>query len=374
MSISLLALAANAAPAAQSYAEAVKNQKMLSSKSWIDFTSVTDVEPIVLVDSDIRHEKIMPEIMQSMLRLYTSYYLRAASLLSNLGSVEMLRRLDSLNPNRKMSDSIYSSAITEGVYNAAAGGIRAAAGSMESAYHSEEDLPPYMDYEYFAPVPSTSVSLEADSLQGQKNTDLIAGTTAKVVFKEDQTEFPVHVSFRLAPYVEDTNVIRATFAIGSQRNTPKERRHRYKSGELSFADRFFLRDIIKSHRNAMIKSKTSFYQDTLRRRSNQQATNFVKGGGSTAEISGGIIISKRTAIEVERELEGKLDDFAVRENALDKVSAMVLIVVDPDNEEMTIYRYSVREVIHLDFASIKDYNTRGPDMMDLMKSINFARR
>lgn len=377
MSLSLLAIAANAAVAAKSYNEAVQSSKLVNSKSWIDFTSVTDIEPLVLVDSDIRHEKIMEAVLQTSLKMYMSYYLRAASMLSNLKSVEMLRRLDMLSPNRKLENTVYD--LGQGAFQTVQGAAAAATGSMEQAYHlpDEEEtteVPPYLDYEYFIPVSSTSASLESDELKGLKRLDIAAGQSAKVKFSEDGTDFDVHVSFRLVPYVEDRDVILSAFAVGSKRNTAKERRHRYKSGELSFADRWFLRDIIKTHRNTMIKSKTNFYQDTLRRRSTQQVTNVMKGGQTTAEISGCIIISARTAVAIEREIGGSLDDFATRENALNQVSAMLLLVVDPDKEEVGIYRYSVREKITLDFYALKDFNEKGPDMMDLMKSINIARR
>lgn len=373
MSATLLSLAYNAANTANTYQKARNDGKLLSSKSWIDFTSVTDIEPIVLIGSDIRHEKIMTSVMQAMLKTYMSYYLRAADMLSNLESVEILKRLDVLNPNRKISDSIYSAA--EPVYNAIQGAAGDVAGSFESAYDSaESEDQPYLDFEYFVPEKTTEASLESDDLRNSKNADLVAGATATVNFKENKSEFPVTVSFRLLPYIEDNSVITQTFAVGSNRNSKQERKHRRKSGELSFSDYWFMRDIIKQHRNTMIKSKTNFYKDTLARRSKQQATNMMQGGKTTAEISGGVVISKRTAVAIEREIEGSLNDFAIRENALDKISAMILIVVDPDNEEIFIYRYSVREVIRLDFANVKDYNTRGPDMLELVKSLNVARR
>jgi len=392
MSLSLLQVAANAATVAKSYSQSVQDAKLVNSKSWIDFTSVTDIEPLVLIDSDIRHEKIMEAVQQMALKTYMSYYLRAASMLSNLKSVEMLRRLDMLNPNRKIEDSLFD--IGQPVFEAVQAASGAVGGSMEDAYHLD-NVPsvdqPYLDFEYFTPVQSshTAASLEADDkkkvpgrgmtigdeLKGMgKKVDQSTGQSAKVKFSEDGTDFDVHVNFRLATYTEDRDVIVSTFSIGSKRNTAKERKHRYKSGELTFADRYFFRDIIKTHRNTLIKSKTNFYQDTLRRRSNQQVTNVMKQGASTAEISGGIVISARTAVAIEREIGGPLSDFATRENALDKVSAMLLIVVDPDKEEVILYRYSVREVVTMDFYSLKDSNDKGPDMMDLMKSINIARR
>lgn len=73
--------------------------------SLIDYTRVTRVEPIVLVDNDVMFHDLTPEIMQSLLSTFAGYYLQAAALSLTVGRVQITRHLDKLNPRRSPLDS-----------------------------------------------------------------------------------------------------------------------------------------------------------------------------------------------------------------------------------------------------------------------------
>lgn len=75
------------------------------SDSLIDYTRVTRVEPIALVDNDVLFSDMTPEIMQSLLATFAGYYLQAAALSLTVGKVEIMRHLDKLNPKRNPLDS-----------------------------------------------------------------------------------------------------------------------------------------------------------------------------------------------------------------------------------------------------------------------------
>lgn len=73
--------------------------------SLIDYTRVTRVEPIVLVDNDVMFHDLTPEIMQSLLSTFAGYYLQAAALSLTVGKIQIMRHLDKLNPRRSPLDS-----------------------------------------------------------------------------------------------------------------------------------------------------------------------------------------------------------------------------------------------------------------------------
>lgn len=75
------------------------------SDSLIDYTRVTRVEPIVLMDNDVLFHDMTPEIMQSLLATFAGYYLQAAALSLTVGKIEIMRHLDKLNPKRSPIDS-----------------------------------------------------------------------------------------------------------------------------------------------------------------------------------------------------------------------------------------------------------------------------
>ena len=70
------------------------------SDSLVDFTSVGRVEPLVLIEQAAMHLDCIGEVQQSILAIFSGYYLQAASLSNAMGSIRVVDRLDSLNPNR----------------------------------------------------------------------------------------------------------------------------------------------------------------------------------------------------------------------------------------------------------------------------------
>ena len=70
------------------------------SDSLVDFTQVARVEPLVLIEQPALQLDCIGEVQQSILSIFSGYYLQAASLMNAIDNVRVLDRLDSLNPNR----------------------------------------------------------------------------------------------------------------------------------------------------------------------------------------------------------------------------------------------------------------------------------
>ena len=75
------------------------------SDSLIDYTQVTRVEPIALIDADCLYLDLLPEVQQSMLSIFAGYYLQAVAISTTVGKIEVHRHLDKLNPKRNPVDS-----------------------------------------------------------------------------------------------------------------------------------------------------------------------------------------------------------------------------------------------------------------------------
>jgi hypothetical protein len=71
--------------------------------SLIDVVDAGRVEPLVLVDNVCANLDYSSEIMQSLLSIFSGYYLQAVAALGEVGGVEVIRVLDKLSPNRKFN-------------------------------------------------------------------------------------------------------------------------------------------------------------------------------------------------------------------------------------------------------------------------------
>lgn len=90
------------------FARARDTLKDAKSGSLVDYTSSARVEPIVLLDDTLRHQPYMTDILQSLVSIFSGYYLQAVSLSCNVGDIDTMRLLDKLNPNRDLGESAMS--------------------------------------------------------------------------------------------------------------------------------------------------------------------------------------------------------------------------------------------------------------------------
>lgn len=74
-----------------------------ADNSLIGYTHAARVEPLCVVGLDMMNYESMPEILQSLLSLFSGYYLQGIALNNQVNGVHVARELDKLNPNRKGS-------------------------------------------------------------------------------------------------------------------------------------------------------------------------------------------------------------------------------------------------------------------------------
>jgi hypothetical protein len=79
------------------------NESGIMAKSYVDYTQVARVEPIVLIDTDCLYLDSISEVQQSLLSIFAGYYLQAVAISTTVGKINVLRNLDKLNPSRSAS-------------------------------------------------------------------------------------------------------------------------------------------------------------------------------------------------------------------------------------------------------------------------------
>ncbi len=80
--------------------QAVNAANYVTTKSMSDITKLTRVEPLTILSKDLINLEYMPDVQQSLLSLFSAYYLQAVSVLTTINNVEVIKVLDRLNPNR----------------------------------------------------------------------------------------------------------------------------------------------------------------------------------------------------------------------------------------------------------------------------------
>lgn len=345
----------------------LKSQK---ADSLIRFTKSTRVEPIALVDQRLSHLPFMTDVMQSLSSIFTGYYLQAVALAVNVGSVNVVKLLDALNPSRDVHDAAATHIVDR--LNEKPGML-----SMES-------------YRYGLPVPGEAIGLEAfgdtlptvnaknNAFSTGKDTakavneavNLSVGKLIEVTVEDDGKKAMFPIMIRLISSIVGSDTLVHILGDGSRNVSYKERYHAWRAGQLEFIrDLVLCQDLIDEHRAALMKDKSGVYAEILNRRTGNSAANFFSGSASVGTASNLVILSKQTVKELEASIEGRISNFATREKIFKNTYIMILVVIDTEWEQITFYHRGIAIPTEMSLKELKTANKgTGPDVGEILKA------
>ncbi len=332
--------------------------------SLIEYTQATRVEPIVLMDEKVSNLSMMPDVMQTLTSIFAGYYLQAVALSVNVGSVNVLSLLDSLNPDR---DPWFS-------------GAEAAKGwAMEQL----------SSYEYGLPLPGEAVGLEhfgieskseskyskdavtnKDSLQVVRTpSNLAVGKLIEVNIESNGQKATFPISIRMIPVMAKSVDMVRTMSIGSTDISFMGRIHAWRSGQIEFVkDLILCQDLITDHKKGLIKDDGGIYTQTMKRKNKNRLSALFSKTISVSTASNILIISESTKKELERQINGKLKHFKTREKMFSDTYTMLLVVIDPDWEGITIYHRSIETETEVTASDMKQMGKKDVDVGEILKA------
>ncbi|MCO6704704.1 hypothetical protein [Streptomyces sp. CHB9.2] len=345
------------------------------SGSLIEYTQPTRVEPIVLMDESLIRLPYANDIMQSLTSLFSGYYLQAIALSVNVGSVDVIRLLDKLNPKRNATDNLIN-----GVSNGVATVV-----SLEDA----------RSYRFALPVPGgrdglqkLNVSLEdiddpipegnpptltngrdTVSMLGEL-TNLSVGKMLEVNIESEGNKATFPINVRLICSGIGTKELVHILSVGSKNISVKERFHAWRAGQLEFVrDLLLCQDLIDAHKKTLAKDPTGLYDELRKRRKGNSISAIFSGQPSVATASNIIVMSSQAVKDVERQVGGRLKDFRVREKLFRETYCMILCVVDPEWEHVTFYHRSIAIPTEMSVKELAVSNKgKGPDVAEILKA------
>jgi hypothetical protein len=355
-------IAANAATTAfGSLVQAVRNGSDISSLA--DLSRPARVEPLVLVEQTLQNQPYMENVMKFGLTNFAAYYLQAFNMLMNVGRIETLKVFDSLNPNR--------------TYGMDQGALLK--GTILSQEDFDNGLPSLEDYDQ-PTIPGllgTVTCEDFDGVQGNAKIDklyevenLSVGKLVNVELKDGDQVAKIPVLIRLLATTVKTDIMTHIFTAGG-RDSYGERFQLARVGLIRpIRDLIFGIDLLDEHRKALMNDTSGAYKAITDRRRNNVKKAAMSGVVSAADASNIAVITKRTAKEVGKKLYGKLEVQAVRERIFNNSYLLLLIIVDEDYENITVYhrgldipgQYSFKEIASAEKG-------RGQDITEVYRMI-----
>lgn len=146
---------------------------------------------------------------------------------------------------------------------------------------------------------------------------------------------------------------------------------KFKVGELTlWKDLVMAQDRIDDYRRAVMADKSGYFRKAHSRVNRGIIANLLTSRPSIGDATSVCIITKDTQREVESKMNGRFTDFATRQQMFEGGLMMLLFVIDPDMETLTIY---TRDIEDYGVYTMSDIKAAGPssgntDLSEIMRS------
>lgn len=326
-----------------------------TSESLIEYTKDTRVEPVVILDQSLRQQPYITDALQSLVSIFSGYYLQAVSISTNVGNIDVTKLLDKLSTERSP--------------------VKSALGNFLSMESYEVGLP--------------SIGMEArrsrrgrDGGESSSRTDsgahakladasnLAVGKLLKVQIKENGHEADIDVSIRLRVKSTGQDAITKLMAGKAKDTSARMRYLQWDARELSFwRDIVLCSDLIEANKKAMIQDKDGTIATLANRRTKNRIAGIFSGEPSVNNASAMVVISEATRRQIEKDLGGKFKRFKDRERMFENTLTMIVMVIDTEWEQLTIYHRGIEEPTEIAVKELKSLNKgTGPDVGEILKA------
>lgn len=355
--------------------------KIGKSESLLDYTRMTRVEPLVLLDDQVPHYPFIEDVLKSLLSIFAASYLQGVAVSVNVGKINTMRLLDKLSPTRRPMESFAFA--TESLmrkenykYGLPKFDIALEAGfAMPKVDSTITSIDQTVTEPEAEPDKPNNLKLGKETLTVvQSAANLSVGMVLDVEIESDGSKANIPITVRLITNVVPDAIFVHIFTHNAKKIDFKERYHGWRSGELEFINDIVLcQDLISAHRKALIKDKTGIYREIMSRRTQNRFSGIVSMNPSVATASNMAVISTATAAAIESEVGGRLDNYAIRERIFKDTYMMIIVVLDAQYEQVTMYYRGIQTPTQVSVKGMKHAGKgNGMDVAEVLRSFQLG--
>jgi len=359
-----------------------------STKSLINTTQIARVEPLTIISADCLNLEYTNDVLQSVLSIFSGYYLQAIALSTNLQNAHVIKALDRLNPDRHFNDLTYINESMDERHTTAISSykFRLPTSTNKVAMESEMRMmtrsivtTEFIDelnkvHLHDEEVKPNGASADKDFVTKTipDLSNLAVGKLINIDIGVGEEKVTIPVNIRLATTTIPTESMVHLLALKKEDNTLVERFHSFRSGRISLIkDLIFCQDLIDEHKKALLNDESGVYKEILDRVNRSKKFGIISNNPSLVSASNIFVLSEVGAAELEKQLSGKLSNPRIRQKAFENTYAMIIVVVDRDWERVTFYQRGISGATEVSVKDLKASNkNKGPEIMDILKSLN----
>lgn len=336
----------------------------LTDSSLTSITKLTRAEPLTIISNDCANLEYLPDLLNTVTSIYSGYFLQAVAMMTRVNDIEVIRILDSLNPDRDSSGFLLQGrhTVVENIDNMLSSTYKYSLPTRRFALEaSDDEASPMIGNENYKTIYET-----ANLAVGK-----LINVAITVSGKDGECKtVNIPVSVRLSPALLNDESLVHIFTHRKEDTGIVERYHSWRAGRISLiSDMIFCEDLIREYRRAAIKDKTGTLNEIVRRVNNARSFGLLTKNPSLAVASNIYVLSKSSAQAIEGKIGQRFNNAKGREKILENTYAMIVAIVDPEWEQVTFYFNGIPQPSTMSVRSMKSAKAKGPDISDVMRSL-----
>lgn len=309
----------------------------------------TMVNPLVLVENSLGHHPSIDDILYACNDIYASLYIAVISRTTALDvdAVRVTRILEKLATDRDPLASI---------------------AAMESEGGLDATQLMHLALESYGDEDDTAGMSHKDQLDKVLPADSLAvGKTISITFESNGSKISVPVSIRL-----NTNLVSASLMEDIYKanyvdfNLIRSWKQNTLYGTKTMFEALTGLDYVKRQERLHVADINGELRSHFGDAAKEVGYSFLTGEVAINRASGVIIINKQSVRGIESAIGGRLSRLNDRERLMDGTAAMLMVVVDTEEEMITFYLKGIKNHQRLKFSQIK-VKRNGDSNIDLTK-------
>lgn len=368
----------------------------INARSLLELGRVTEVEAITVVDTALTVHESTTDVLKFANTLYASWYLSAAAVLTDTGRVKTVDLLTKLNPSKSPSYAVANSILSV-AEKAIATGANAALLSrgFEAVEITSENAPTRLprtitqmtaSLEAAAPVVVDGVGENKGTAQppvyvgGMRNANDLAtvanlsiGQAVTLTVTDGKASKDVVVNVRLVTVPTAPRVLSTILKWSDKDVRLKSRISAWRAGELRFwRDVVLMRDIFTERQRLLMDDRSDLFKTLLGRQRNSMINSVLTATPDVGNMSSILVVSQDNLRRFEElELEGRISNFNFRQRVMNNTGLVMIIVVDPISELVTIYNHTNALPTECSIRQLKSAGKGGAsDFTEIIKLMN----
>lgn len=363
-----------------------------AATSLVELSQVVRVEPNCLVDANLRTSECITDTLQTVLSLFSSFYVQAVTISLNNMQVRVNEKLEPFGTRAPKIKNLLSTAMDKAIEIANdAATVKNTAIAVKQGFESfstyrelnkalaNKDYNPFtkenkiykQTSQEAAPVDSSA--LQANLKEVKDDSKLSIGKMVVItISKDDNTGkgLNVPIAIRLMTgYVKGPDLVQL-LSFGSKDISAIDREIGYKTGRLSFwKDIVGCRDLYDQFRRNLMKDKTGYFKANLDNQSAAMKGHIITGQKYTSAISATTVLSAPSAKALEENLGIRLSNYQQRNKLMQTTGMMIMAVVDESYRMVEIYLHSVERPMQLSFNDLKRASGKDSNVNDIMSAL-----